>query len=131
MRVSSPRPLAARQFRECVHEGVGLFSNHRGISAKWRVMKSYAEPKPLGTAKFEPIRAVRYLDDRDLFEVEFDSGETFQIAHATGRRANGLSGQGSVDSVWIEAEARAGFLVRYNDGTWADCAWDPVRETAS
>jgi hypothetical protein len=24
-------------------------------------MKTYAEPKPLGTAKFEPIRAVRFV----------------------------------------------------------------------
>lgn len=94
-------------------------------------MKSYAEPKPLGTAKFEPIRAVRYLDGRDVFEVEFDSGETFQIAHATICRANGQSGPREVDSVWIEAEARSGFLVRYRDGTWADCAWDLVKETAT
>ena len=93
-------------------------------------MKSYAEPKPLGTSKFEPIRAVRYLDDEDTFEVEFDSGETFRIAHTTIRRANRLTGPGAVDSVWIEAEARAGFLVRYEDGEWADCAWDLVKETA-
>lgn len=93
-------------------------------------MKSYAERKPLGTAKFEPIGAVRYLDERDVFEVEFESGEIFEIAHADVRRANGLSGMAKVDSVWIEAEARAGFLVRYPDGTWADCAWDLVKETA-
>lgn len=94
-------------------------------------MKSYAEPKPLGTAKFEPIRAVRYLDTLDLFEVEFDSGETFKIAHAIIRRANGHAGRPEVDSVWIEAEARSGFLVRYTNGTWADCAWDLVKETAT
>jgi hypothetical protein len=29
-------------------------------------MKAYAEPKPLGTATFEPIRFVRYLDDEDV-----------------------------------------------------------------
>jgi hypothetical protein len=39
-------------------------------------MKTYAEPKPLGTATFEPIRYVRYLDEEDVFEVEFESGET-------------------------------------------------------
>jgi hypothetical protein len=94
-------------------------------------MKSYAEPKPLGTAKFEPIRAVRYLDEADIFEVDFDSGETFQIAHTVVCRANGRSMPGKVDSVWIEAEARAGFLVRYDDGTWVDCAWDLVKETAN
>jgi hypothetical protein len=41
------------------------------------VMKTYAEPKPLGTATFEPIRYVRFLDEEDVFEVEFESGETF------------------------------------------------------
>ena len=79
-------------------------------------MKTYAEPKPLGTSKFEPIRFARYLDDEDMFEVEFDSGETFRVDHAAIRRANGLSGQSDVDSVWIDAEMRAGFLVRYRNG---------------
>jgi hypothetical protein len=92
-------------------------------------MKSYAEPKPVGTAKFEPIRAVRYLDNEDAFAVEFDSGEIFRITHAAIRRANGLTTPAAeVDSVWIDAEMRAGFLVRYRNGEWADCAWDFVRE---
>ena len=63
-------------------------------------------------SKFEPIRFVRYLDDEDIFEVEFDSGETFCVDHAEVRRANGLSGQSDVDSVWIDAAMRAGFLMR-------------------
>jgi hypothetical protein len=93
-------------------------------------MKTYAQPKPVGTAKFEPIRAVRYLDDQDVFEVEFDSGETFRVSHAAIRRANALAAPAAeVDSVWIEAEMRAGFLVRYPGGECADCAWDFVRET--
>ena len=94
-------------------------------------MKPYAEPQPIGSAKFEPIRAVRYLDDRDMFEVEFESGQTYCIQHSTMRRANGLQGEDQVDSVWIEAEVRAGFLVRYRSGAWADCAWDLVKETAA
>ena len=94
-------------------------------------MKTYAEPKPLGTATFEPIRFVRYLDDEDVFEVEFESGETFRLSHAAIRRANQLTdGVGAVDSVWIEAELRAGFLVRYTNGELADCAWDFVKESA-
>jgi len=93
------------------------------------IMKTYAEPKPLGTATFEPIRAVRYLDDEDIFEVEFESGETFAVPHEVIRRANGISNAGEVDSVWIEAEVRAGFLIRYKDGELADCAWDFVKET--
>lgn len=68
-------------------------------------MKSYAEPKPLGSAKFEPIRTVRYLDDRDLFEVEFESGEMYRIQHSMVRRANALSAQDEVDSVWIISAA--------------------------
>lgn len=92
-------------------------------------MKTYARPKRIGTARFEPIRAVRYLDDRDVFEVEFDSGEVFQVDHAAIRRANSLPASAAeVDSVWIEAEVRAGFLVRYRNGESADCAWDFVRE---
>ena len=94
-------------------------------------MTGYAEPKPLGTATFEPIRVVRYLDERDAFEVEFESGETYCIAHAAVHRANQLTGRGEIDSVWLEAEARAGFLVRYRNGEWADCAWDLVKETAA
>lgn len=78
-----------------------------------RLVTPYAEPQPLGSAKFDPIRAGRYLDDRDLFEVEFESGQTDGIEHSVVRRANALPGQNQVDSVWIEAEAHAGFLVRY------------------
>jgi hypothetical protein len=85
-------------------------------------MKPYAEPQPLGSAKFEPIRAVRYLDDRDLFEVEFESAKLYCIEHSAVRRANALPGNDEVDSVWIEAEAHAGFLVGYRSGAWADCA---------
>lgn len=93
-------------------------------------MKPYAEPKPLGTSTFESIRFVRYLDDKDAFEVEFDSGDTFCASHAAIRRANELAGATNrVDSVWIEAELRAGFLVRYADGEFADCSWDFVKET--
>ena len=94
------------------------------------VMKTYAEPKPLGTATFEPIRYVRYLDDEDVFEVEFESGETFRVSHSAIRQANQLANSfGAEDSVWIEAELRAGFLVRYTTGELADCAWDFVKES--
>ena len=56
-------------------------------------METYPEPKPLVTAKFEPIRALRYLDDEGIFEVEFESGETllsrlldFDLTEAQGVR---------------------------------------------
>ncbi len=94
-------------------------------------MKPYARPKPLGKETFEPIRAVRYLDDSDMFEVEFESGATYCVEHSAIRSANGLKGTAEIDSVWIEAEARAGFLVRYDNGESADCSWDFVREGPS
>lgn len=91
-------------------------------------MKTYARPRPLGKTSFEPIRTVRYLDDSDVFEVEFESGDTYRVDHSSLRNANGLKGSGEVDTVWIEAEMRAGFLVRYRNGECADCSWDFVRE---
>ncbi|MCX6936912.1 MAG: hypothetical protein NTU80_03290 [Verrucomicrobia bacterium] len=94
-------------------------------------MKTYAAPSPLGKGHFEPIHTVRYLDDTDTFEVEFESGETYQLSHANLRRANQLTGTAEVDSVWVEAEVRAGFLVRYTNGELADCAWDFVKETSA
>ena len=85
-------------------------------------MKTYAEPKARGTATFEPVRFVRSLDDENVFEVEFESGETFRVGHAAIRRANqSADGVGAVDSVWMEAELRAGFMVRYITGEQADC----------
>jgi hypothetical protein len=105
--------------------------NREGVPANWVTFKTYAEPKPLGTATFEPIRAVGYLDDEDIFEVEFESGETVAVPHQVIRRANDISNTSrEVDSVWIEAEVRAGFLIRYKDGGLADCVWDFVKETA-
>lgn len=92
-------------------------------------MKTYAEPRPLGSSEFVPIRFVRYLDEEDVFEVEFDTRETYRVMHEAIRRANGLTGRAEVDSVWIDAELHAGFLVRYRNGEWADCAWDFVRES--
>ncbi|MSU70543.1 MAG: hypothetical protein EXS39_07180 [Opitutaceae bacterium] len=93
-------------------------------------MKTYAAPKPFGTATSEPIVRVRYLDKRDVFEVEFSSGEIYVIKHAAILKANGLvAGTGEVDSVWIEGEMRSGFLVRYTNGEMADCAWDFVKES--
>ena len=71
------------------------------------------------------------MDDTDTFEIEFESGETYQLSHATLRRANQLTGTAEVDSVWVEAEVRAGFLVRYTNGELADCAWDFVKETSA
>ena len=53
------------------------------------------------------------------------------MSHAAIRRANQLANDvDAVDSVWIEAELRANFLVRYTTGELADCAWDFVKESA-
>ena len=52
------------------------------------------------------------------------------MSHPTIRRANQLANSfGAVGSVWIEAELRANFLVRYTTES-ADCAWDFVKESA-
>lgn len=52
------------------------------------------------------------------------------MSHAAIRRANQLANDvDAVDSVWIEAELRADFLVRYTTES-ADCAWDFVKESA-
>jgi hypothetical protein len=57
--------------------------------------------------------------------------QTFCVSHSAIRQANPLANSfGAVDSVWIEAELRAGFLVRYTTGDLADCAWDFVKESA-
>ena len=102
--------------------------------AFWRLLRYLNESglaQALCTATFEPIPFVRCLDDEDVFEVEFESGETFRVSHAAIRRANQLAnGVDAVDSVWIEAELRANFLVRYTAGELADCAWDFVKESA-
>ena len=44
---------------------------------KSEVMKTYAEPKPLGTATFEPIRYVRYLNDENVFELALYNRRNF------------------------------------------------------
>ena len=91
-------------------------------------MKIYAKPKPLGRAKFEPTRVLRFFEEDNAFEVGFDSGETFRVTHDAIRRANGLSEHAEIESVWIEAEIRSGFLVHYRSGEFAECGWDFVKE---
>lgn len=93
-------------------------------------MKTASLRKPVGTASFERIRAVKYLAWEDAIEVEFDSGVTYLVSNAELRRRNGLSEESAeVVGVWVDPELRSGFFVRYADGETAEASWELVKET--
>ena len=95
-----------------------------------RTMKFIAKQLPFGTASYEPIRAVRYVETEGNFEVEFDSGETFLVPRVSLLEANGLtpSDHCEPDSIWIDAKTRSGFFVRFTDGVEAEASWELVKE---
>ena len=66
-------------------------------------MKTLIQRVPFGKGRFEPIRAVRFLEGEQEFEVEFDSGGIGLLPNADLRRANGLLPKSTtVDSIWID-----------------------------
>ena len=84
---------------------------------------------PFGQAKFEPIQGVRFLEDERQYEVEFESGAVGLLSDTELRRSNRLPPAVSpVDSIWIDGETRAGFFVRYADGSTAEASWELVLE---
>ncbi len=92
-------------------------------------MKTVIQPVAVGEGKFEPIRWVRYLEDAMCFEIEFDSGAIGQLDRARLLKANrqeDLSQE--VSSIWLDAETRSGFWVRFSDGTIAEASWELVLE---
>ena len=92
-------------------------------------MKTLIQRVPFGKGRFEPIRAVRFLEGEQEFEVEFDSGGIGLLPNADLRRANGLLPKSTtVDSIWIDGETQSGFFVRYGDGTTAEASWELVLE---
>lgn len=92
-------------------------------------MKTLTKRVPFGTGKFTPIERVSYDNDEEAFEITFSSGLRYLLPHAELRRANGLTEPtGSVDSIWIDAETRSGFVVRYSDGGQAEASWELVVE---
>ena len=46
---------------------------------------------PLGTAKYSPVKNVRYVSWEDAFDVEFDDGLSFLEPHVTIKKANKIS----------------------------------------
>jgi hypothetical protein len=92
-------------------------------------MKTLLSRLPFGQAKFVPIRSVRYLDWENQFEVEFDTGDFALLPHPELRQVNRLPTEHPpIDSIWIDAETRAGFFVRYADGTTAEASWEFLLE---
>lgn len=91
-------------------------------------MKTAAKRQRFGTAAFEPMRSVRFLPDTDAFEIEFDSGSTYLLPRAELLSANGRTSDATVDSIWIDAETRSGFFVRFADGVEAEASWELVKE---
>lgn len=82
-----------------------------------------------GQAKYEPIRSVIYLPREEKFEVEFDSGDYALLSHQEMRQANHLPKEHApIDSIWIDAETRSGFFVRYADKTTAEASWELILE---
>lgn len=88
--------------------------------------------KPSALGDGQGFRFVHDRDEELLFVIEFRSGGTDPRGQARLGGAHRLPGTtGEIDSDWIEEEMRSGFLVHGADGTWADCAWDLVKETTA
>jgi hypothetical protein len=93
-------------------------------------MKTGIVRKPLGTAAFEKIRAVRFLSWEDVLEVEFDSGVSYLVSNRELRKKNRLNTRATpaVAATWIDPELRSGFFVRYENGEIAEASWEFVKE---
>jgi hypothetical protein len=85
---------------------------------------------PFGTAKFSPVKNVRYLSWEDAFDVEFDDGLCILEPHATIRTANKISSAAKFDRLEIEDWTRSGFFIQYDNGQTAEVSWSFVRERA-
>jgi hypothetical protein len=83
---------------------------------------------PFGTAKFSPVKNVRYLSWEDAFDVEFDDGLCILEPHSIIRTANKISPAAKFDRLEIEDWTRSGFFIRYDNGQTAEVSWSFVRE---
>jgi hypothetical protein len=81
-----------------------------------------------GTAKFSPVKNVRYLSWEDAFDVEFDDGLCILEPHSTIRTANKISPAAKFDRLEIEDWTRSGFFVHYDNSQTAEVSWSFVRE---
>ena len=83
---------------------------------------------PFGTAKFSPIKNVRYVSWEDAFDVEFDDGLCILEPHSTIRTANKISPDTKFDRLEVEDWTRSGFFVHYDNDQTAEVSWSFIRE---
>jgi hypothetical protein len=83
---------------------------------------------PFGTAKYSPVKNVRYVSWEDAFDVEFDDGLCILEPHSTIRVANKISLDAKFDRLEIENWTRSGFFIHYDNGQTAEVSWSSVRE---
>ncbi len=83
---------------------------------------------PFTTAKFSPVKNVRYLSWEDAFDVEFEDGLCILEPHATIHKANRIAPTASFEHLEIEDWCRAGFYVHYDNGQVAEVSWAFIRE---
>jgi hypothetical protein len=83
---------------------------------------------PFGTAKYSPVKNVRYLSWEDAFDVELDDGLSFLEPHATIKKANKVSNGAKPIRVELEEELKHGFFVHYDNGQTAEVSWSFIRE---
>jgi hypothetical protein len=93
------------------------------------VLKATKNAKvPFGTAKYSPVKNVRYVSWEDAFDVEFDDGLCILEPHSTIRAANKILPDAKFDRLEIEDWTRSGFFVRYSNGQTAEVSWSFIRE---
>jgi len=83
---------------------------------------------PFATAKFSPVKNVRYLSWEDAFDVEFEDGLCILEPHANIRKANRIAAAAQFDRLDIEDWCHAGFFVHYDNGQVAEVSWSFIRE---
>jgi hypothetical protein len=83
---------------------------------------------PFGTAKFSPVKNVRYLSWEDAFDVEFDDGLCILEPHSTIRTANKITPAAKFERLEIEEWTRSGFFVHYDNSQIAEVSWSFIRE---
>jgi hypothetical protein len=83
---------------------------------------------PFGTAKFSPVKNVRYLSWENAFDVEFDDGLCILEPHSTIRTANKITPAAKFERLEIEDWTRSGFFVHYDNSQVAEVSWSFVRE---
>jgi hypothetical protein len=83
---------------------------------------------PFGTAKFIPIKSVKYLADKASFEVRFTDNSTMIESDAAIRAANGINPKALFEKLSVDEELRQGFFVQYDTGEVAEVSWAFVRE---